>query len=97
MDARKRINDKRKATIKRAQLDDDVRRVALDLLGNAQGRQFLWITLGQDKCDDNCFTGNSQTYFAEGRKYQAVVNKTYLKAVSLKLYHMMEAENGPYT
>ena len=97
MNPRERISDKRQATLRDAQKDNDVRRVALDLLGNAEGRQFLWVVLAQGKCDDDCFTGNSVTYHEEGRKFEAIKNKKYLKAVSLKLYHMMEAENSQYT
>ena len=64
------------------------------LMDNPDMRELLWWLLDQEKCDQECFTGNSRTYFLEGVKAAARQRQQFLKEVSMPLYHKMEMENS---
>lgn len=64
-------DDRRQALLTEYMVKEQARRdkeALLDLLGNESGRWFLMRMLDVTKVNSMCFTGNSKTFYNEGRR-----------------------------
>jgi hypothetical protein len=64
-------DDRRQALLTEYMVREQARRdkeALLDLLGSESGRWFLMRMLDATKVNSMCFTGNSKTFYNEGRR-----------------------------
>ena len=101
-DVRKQIDDKKRARkaaraapTNEAEFMMKMGKAMEHLMSNPDMREFVWWFSDQDSCDLSCFTGNSKTYYDEGKKDNAKSKQLFMKRVNMKLYHQMEVENSP--
>jgi hypothetical protein len=74
---------------------DQLQRQSGDLahvMSDVRGRRFLWDTLGRTGLYTTSFTGNSETFFREGRRSFGLELLARLTAVAPDLYLTMQAE-----
>ena len=64
------------------------------VMTSAQGRRFVWRFLADAQIFGTCYTGNSQTYYNEGRREYALKYFADTQAM-IDLYLLMVAENNP--
>lgn len=62
------------------------------LMGDARGRRFMWNLLGETGLYAVSFTGNSETFFREGRRSVGLSLHRQLHEVCLESYLEMTAE-----
>jgi len=72
----------------RQQLDEDLRAV----MSTAAGRRVMWYVLSLGRVFNLSMTGNSMTFFHEGRRSLGLVLMRDLQLVSRKLWRQMEDE-----
>lgn len=69
----------------------DIRKV----VSTREGRRFLWRLLAEAKVFGSCFTGNSATFFNEGRREFGVFLLTEMLQADKQAYMLMQDENIP--
>ena len=81
---------KKKAVDIDQQLLDDIRNVAV----SGAGRRVLFHVLGMGNIYGSCFTGNSETFFNEGRRAVALELLDLINDADPNLYIKLQQEKG---
>ena len=88
-DTSKQDKIKLKSDKKRERQLNDIRKV----LSSAEGRRFFWRILGHAGLYRNSNTGNSQTFFNEGKRSEALFWLDELMEADHKAFAIMQSEN----
>ena len=63
------------------------------VLGSPEGRRFIWRFLSEARIFSPCYTGNSETFYREGRREFALKYFNDVMEACPDLYTVMQKEN----
>jgi hypothetical protein len=89
IDTSKQDKDKKKSDRRRERELNDIRKV----LSSSEGRRFCWRVLSESGLYKTSFTGNSQTFFLEGRRSLGLFLLNELMSANATAFASMQQEH----